>query len=130
VTAVVVLVLGNEQTKADFPVCTAVNYQSWPVTDGNTVAWTDLRNGNYDIYGYDLDTATEFAVRADTHDQFGPAIEGSIVIWTDLRPGSYHHIYGYDLETDTEFPVSTVNGDKGSTSIQPSPYSATVTEQK
>ncbi|MHB9070218.1 MAG: PEP-CTERM sorting domain-containing protein, partial [Sedimentisphaerales bacterium] len=49
--------------------------------DGNLLVWMDDRNGDYDIFGYDLLTQTEFAIATGLGDQLRPAISGNIVVW-------------------------------------------------
>jgi beta propeller repeat protein len=61
--------------------------------------WTDDRNGNWDIYGYDLSTKEEFQITTDESDQRFPAIYGSTVVWQDERNGN-SDIYGVDLGID------------------------------
>ena len=68
------------------------------------MAWQDDRNGNYDIYGYDIDTGIEFVICKNSSNQATPAISGNIVVWRDERNGNYD-IYGYDMETNMEFAV-------------------------
>ncbi|MBU7028435.1 MAG: hypothetical protein HXS48_15995, partial [Theionarchaea archaeon] len=63
------------------------------------------RNGNYDIYGYDLVTKEEFQITEDTSDQLSPTIYGNTVVWEDYRNGNYD-IYGYDLVTKEEFQIT------------------------
>ena len=53
---------------------------------GNTIVWTDWRNGNADIYIYDLSTKNEIYT-TNQSDQCEPAIYGSKVVWTDTRNG-------------------------------------------
>ncbi len=111
----------NLGTQTEFPVSTAPNDQLSPVISGNFVVWTDARNAwfdsecscwrNTDIYGYNLDTQTEFSVSTAPGDQTNPAISGNIVIWQDNRNGNWD-IYGYNLDTHTEFPVRTTSADQ------------------
>jgi beta propeller repeat protein len=75
-----------------------------PAVSGNIVVWEDLRNGNYDIYGYNIETATEFAVYTDSANQEYPAVSGNIVVWQDWRNGNAD-IYAYDIETATKFVI-------------------------
>ncbi|MFH1616581.1 MAG: hypothetical protein ABIG61_16040, partial [Planctomycetota bacterium] len=55
--------------------------QEYPAISGNIVVWHENRNGDWDIYGYDLLTQTEFAVATGLGDQMHPAISGNTVIW-------------------------------------------------
>ena len=90
----------------EFPICTEGHHQWDPAIYGNTVVWEDSRNGNWDIYGYDLSTHTEFPICTDGDGQYNPAIYDNIVVWRDNRNGNVD-IYGYDLSTHTEFPICT-----------------------
>jgi beta propeller repeat protein len=68
--------------------------------------WADARNNmKGDIYGYDLETHTEFPICTVTYaGEWGPAISGNIVVWIDSRyPDT--DLFGYNLETHTEFPI-------------------------
>jgi beta propeller repeat protein len=69
----------------------------------------DNRNGNNDIYGYDLATKTEFSICTAANTQDSLAISGDTVVWRDLRNGN-NDIYGYDLVKQTEFPICTDAG--------------------
>jgi beta propeller repeat protein len=55
--------------------------QQYPAIYGNVVVWKDDRNGNWDIYGYDLSTENEFQITEDVSDQEWPAIYGNTVVW-------------------------------------------------
>ena len=50
----------------------------------NTVVWTDWRNGNADIYIYDLSTKKEIHTNKAS-DQYDPAIYGNKVVWIDTN---------------------------------------------
>jgi beta propeller repeat protein len=71
----------------EFPVCTDANGQRNPAISGNIIVWEDDRNGNWDIYGYDISTQTEFQITTNTADQTSPAISGHTVVWSDSRHG-------------------------------------------
>ncbi len=73
---------------------------------GDKIIWRDNRNGNYDIYMYDLATETERQITNDFEDQRDPAISGDKIVWTDRRNGNYD-IYMYDLATETERQITT-----------------------
>jgi beta propeller repeat protein len=65
-----------------------------------------LRQGNQDIYGYNLAIQKEFQITTDESDQWSPAVYGDIIVWTDLRQGNLD-IYGYNLATQEEFQITT-----------------------
>lgn len=52
---------------------------------GDRIVWTDWRNGNYDIYMYDLSTHKETQITTDESDQVNPVIYGDRIVWQDYR---------------------------------------------
>jgi len=90
----------------EYSICTDPTSQSSPALYDNIVVWEDYRNGNWDIYGYNLSNFTEFPICIESHPQYEPAIHGHTVIWFDYRNGNWD-IYGYDLSNSTEFPICT-----------------------
>jgi len=70
---------------SEFPITTDSADQRNPAIYGNMVVWMDQRNGNADIYGYNLYTNTEVQVTTDSNDQRAPKIHGNTVIWRDER---------------------------------------------
>ena len=68
--------------------------------------WYDNRNGDRDIYGYDLSSGSEFPICTASADQQYPVISGDIVVWHDKRHGN-GSIYGYNLSASYEFPICT-----------------------
>lgn len=105
VLAVVVLFLFPffVQGSHEFPITTEPHNQYDPAIYGNIVVWTDERNGNKDIYGYDLSLQEEFPICTEPGDQLSPKIYGHIVVWADERNGS--SIYGVNLQTKEKFRV-------------------------
>jgi beta propeller repeat protein len=75
--------------------------QSHAAISGTRVAYQDFRNGNWDIYLYDLTTGAEKRLTTDPADQTMPAISGTRVVWQDFRSGDWE-IYLYDLTSGTE----------------------------
>jgi beta propeller repeat protein len=85
-----------------------------PDISGNIVVWEDNRNGDYDIYGYNVVTQEEFTVSTANGSQRYAAIDENIVVWQDYRNDSvYPDIYGYNLETQEEFFVATAIDTQG-----------------
>lgn len=96
-----------------YPTCT------YPDIDGDLVVWADGRDGEDDIYAYDVSTGTEFRVNQDAGaaHQGAPDVSGSLVVWQDDRNGgSNPDIYAFDVATATEFKVSQDPGTADQTS--------------
>ncbi len=73
---------------------------------GDYIVWTDKRNGNFDIYAYQISSATELSISLAAGDQLAPQISGDYVVWQDHRNDDAD-IYAYQLSTGTEFVVTT-----------------------
>lgn len=105
----------------EFVICNASGNQIFPSISGDIVVWTDYRNGNGDIFGYDLGSGAELAICTDENDQGGPAIDNDIVVWTDARNDdddtSRSDIYGYNLSTEYEFIICAEPYNQGAPSI-------------
>ena len=54
--------------------------------------WQDDRNGNWDIYMYDVSTGVEQQITSDPTDQILPAIYSNTVVWQDARNGYFFRI--------------------------------------
>ena len=88
---------------------------NWPSISGNIAVWRDMRNGNGDIYGYDLTSQQEFPIVVMPEDQDNPDISGEIVVWQDNRISrslTNYDIYGYDIREQHEFVISTRGGNE------------------
>ncbi len=60
------------------------------------IVWEDKRNGNVDIFAYDIEKGKEFAVCTDMSDQRYPMIDGDYIAWIDHR-NDYGDALGRDL---------------------------------
>lgn len=103
----------NLATKQEFQVSSAAaqGLKYIPRVSGNIVVWGDTRNGNGDIYGYDVQAQREFPISTNPSNQWSPDVNGGIVVWQDDRNGNWD-IYGYDLDTQTEFQITTDKADQ------------------
>ena len=72
-------------------------HQNFPAIYGNKVVWQDYRNGNSQIYLYDITTGEEIRISPTNANQEYPAIYGNKVVWQDSRDG--FQIYLYDIST-------------------------------
>jgi TolB protein len=102
------LVAASSAEPSEFQITTDPANQECPAIYGNTVIWRDDRNGNCDIYGYNLSTGEEFRITEDTKHYRNPAIYGDTVIFVEGRT-----LHGYNLSTqqhsviaDTVSPMS------------------------
>ncbi|MHC4507773.1 MAG: hypothetical protein ACYTAO_02300 [Planctomycetota bacterium] len=110
------------EAAVQFPIAARESTQMNPDIDGNIVVWQswgllteDDRDGNWDIFGYNLTTRREFQITADPHDQAHPAISGNIVVWQDNRDGNWQ-IYavlldGPEVAQCVSRPAGDINGD-------------------
>jgi hypothetical protein len=93
--------------------------QAWPFTDGNVIAWTDMRDGHWDEWAKDMGTGRVFCMskQADPLGQlFGHDAEDGTFVWGDLR-NSRFDVYGYDVSAGCEFRV-TSKSDPDATSVR------------
>lgn len=100
--------LSGEGSK-EFPITSDPNDQRCPAIYGDIVVWQDSRNGNWDIYGYNLSTGEEFPITEAPGNQGDPAIYDNYVVWVDYREGG-GALYGYDLVTKEEVLITTGPG--------------------
>ncbi|MGB9938910.1 NosD domain-containing protein [Methanosarcina sp.] len=79
---------------------------SRPAIYNGRIVWEDGRNGNPDIYMYDLSTSKETQITTSKSYGLYPAIYGDKVVWMDHRNGN-GDIYMYNISTSTETPITT-----------------------
>ena len=84
--------------------------------DGDYIVWSDNRNGNWDIFAYQVSTGSEINVVTNSSDQSSPVISGDIIVWEDGRNGALD-IYGYKISTATEFKISDAANTQSSPQI-------------
>ncbi|UCE74360.1 MAG: hypothetical protein JSV56_01285, partial [Methanomassiliicoccales archaeon] len=73
---------------------------------GDKIVWYSDRNGDWDIYMYDLSSYIMMQITTNPQMQYYPAIYGDRIVWSDYRNGPAN-IYMYDLSTDTETQISS-----------------------
>ena len=87
--------------KLEFTTNTSDQYS--PVIYGNKIAWEDDRNGNCDIYIYDLSTKKQIHTTNTSH-QSSPDIYGNRIVWIDDRNGNE---LGNTISTCTISPLQS-----------------------
>lgn len=100
-----VQVMGAGSTFTELPICTDTANQVYPVASGEIMVWQDDRNGNWDIYAYNLSTGVEFPICTNSANQEDPSISGDVIVWEDVRDGD-DEIYMYDLVTNQEVRIT------------------------
>ncbi|AKB51143.1 cell surface protein [Methanosarcina barkeri str. Wiesmoor] len=79
---------------------------SRPAIYKDRIVWSDNRNGNPDIYTYDLSTSMETQITTIKSYDYSPEIYGDRIVWTDYRNGN-GDIYLYNLSTKKETQITT-----------------------
>jgi beta propeller repeat protein len=55
----------------------------YPAIYGDRIVWEDSRNGNDDIYMYNLSSGEEMQITANASAQLSPDIYGDVIVWED-----------------------------------------------
>ncbi|ODS40779.1 hypothetical protein BEH94_10875 [Candidatus Altiarchaeales archaeon WOR_SM1_SCG] len=105
-TTLIIILIAQTMQANEIQITTDSSNQFSPAIYGDKIVWYDNRNGNDDIYMYDLKTNTEKRITTDSSSQRYPAIYGDKIVWQDYRNGN-HDIYMYDLKTNTEKQITT-----------------------
>jgi beta propeller repeat protein len=66
------------------------------------IVWYDMRNGNFDIFLYDLTDYVEIQISTNTKDQMYPVIYENWIAWQDYRSGTNWDIYITHLDWDKD----------------------------
>jgi beta propeller repeat protein len=88
------IVLGTKALSEE-RITTDASAQHYPAIYGDIVVWYDERNGNYDIYGYNLNTKQEFPITTNTSGQYYPAIYCDRVVWEERRNANWDIYLAY-----------------------------------
>jgi len=109
-----IVISGTVGNSLSFKNISSGNNASKPDISGDWVVYSDARNGNPDIFAYQISTAIERQITSNPGSQGTPFISGNLIVWEDRRNWNGQtnikvqgvDIYGYDLSTGLEFAVS------------------------
>ncbi len=82
-----------------------------PAVSGSLIVYSDKRSGEWDIYGYDLSTNTEFPIAIGGGAHGYTAVSGSTVIYDVYRDNS-SDIMGYTVKDKKTFAIAAGGGDQ------------------
>ncbi len=98
------LLLETKKTLADINALPIPSYYG-PKIYENNIVWADNRNGNQDIFLFDILTNEITQVTTDTNNQREPEIYNNRIIWADERnfqDGYGKEIFIYDIDSQQE----------------------------
>jgi beta propeller repeat protein len=105
------MILPAAGTESLITINTSGSAQAIPAISGDWIVWADTRNGNSDIYAYNLLSGNELRLTPSNADANNPAISGNLVVWQDHRSGNYD-IYLYDLGSGPEQQITSDTADQ------------------
>lgn len=82
-----------------------------PSVSGPLIVYGDKRGGDWDIYGYDMTTSTEFPIAVGGGAHGYTAMNGNTVVYEVYRDGSWD-IMGYNVADKRTFPIAAGPGDQ------------------
>ncbi|MDX1664517.1 MAG: CAP domain-containing protein [Candidatus Promineifilaceae bacterium] len=95
----------------------------YPAIHNGRVVYEDHRGRGIEIYGWDLNTNSEFRVIDDPPHQHFPVIHGDVVVYTDLRFSTKGldglDVFAQRLSTGEEFQVTIAEGQQAELAIGP-----------
>lgn len=98
----------------EIQITTNASYKELPSIYGDRIVWQDYRNvldnASWDIYMYDITTASEVRITTNESWQENPEIFGDIIVWEDGRNGN-QDIYMYNISTSTETQITNDESD-------------------
>ncbi|MCG8406936.1 MAG: Ig-like domain-containing protein [Phycisphaerales bacterium] len=103
VTTITGLVSG---TCPDTRLTTSMSSERYPDVDGDLIVWEDGRNGNLDIFAFDLEAGVEFAVATGPQRQLAPRASENYIAWMVGDIGSFD-VYAYDVSSGVTIPIAT-----------------------
>ena len=90
---------------SEVPIVEELHNQFHPAIYENYMVWEDDRDGNLNIYGYNIEEGEDFQITTNSKDQLLPAIHQDIVVWQDNRTGNWD-IYWCNILTKKPLPIA------------------------
>lgn len=88
-------------------------HKMYPDVSGDKIVWEDNRNGDWEIYMYNVGSKSETRITHNSKNQGDAKIDGNIVAWIDYRnAGSTTNcdVYMYNIQTRVTTRVTPVSG--------------------
>ncbi len=130
--------LNTSDDSGEVALTQAVEEQSHASIAGNKIVWLDNRDGNYEVYFYDLgedglintgDDSGEVRLTTYSSNKGSPIVSGNRIVWADNRHGP-SEIYLYDLGYDGVYGTDDDSGEIRVTTDLTSKYSISFSGNK
>lgn len=104
--------IDGELILTEYLITTNKSITGGPDIYNDWIVWQDNRNGNWDIYMYDLNTRKEMKIITGETSQYDLDIGSGNIVWNNLRNGNQNKIYVYNVSASKETQITTNKSDK------------------
>jgi len=105
--------IDGEHILTEYQITTNESDQLGPTIYKDLIVWQDDRNGNSDVYMYNLNTQEETQITTSKSNQYSIGIYGNNIIWNDWHEGSEKgDVYLYNISTSKETRITTNESNK------------------
>jgi len=98
--------LYNLSNSTEIPICTNNATQRNPKIWGNYVVWQDNRNGNWDVYMYDLEKHEETQLTSGINYSSGATINNGKIVWLEAKNEEKGNLILYDINKKTKTNIT------------------------
>jgi len=98
--------LYNLSNSTEIPICTNNASQRNPKIWGNYVVWQDNRNGNWDVYMYDLEKHEETQLTSGINYSSGATINNGKIVWLEAKNEEKGNLILYDINKKTKTNIT------------------------
>mgnify|MGYP000921573689 CR=1 FL=1 len=99
--------IDGELILTEYLITTHKSITGGPAISNDWIVWQDNRNGNRDIYMYDLNTRKEMKIITGETSQYDLDIGSGNIVWYNLRNGNQSKIYVYNVSASKETQITT-----------------------